>query len=74
MKNNIHPCFIGYGSIPFKLSDKINKIIEKNPCKQRDMTFGHSRLLIHPLQPGIAYLYPLKTIENLKIFWCFKGV
>ena len=27
----------------------------------------------HPLQPGIAYLYPLKIPENLKIFR-FQGV
>ena len=28
----------------------------------------------NPLQPGVAFLYPLKTSENLKVFWCFQGV
>ena len=26
-----------------------------------------------PLQPGVAFLYPLKT-ENFQVFWCFQGV
>ena len=29
---------------------------------------------INPLQPGLAFLHPLKTSENLKVFWCFQGV
>ena len=29
---------------------------------------------VNPLQPGVAFLYPLKTSENLKVFWCFQGV
>ena len=29
---------------------------------------------INPLQPGVAFLYLLKTSENLKVFWCFQGV
>ena len=29
---------------------------------------------INPLQPGIAYLCPLKTSENLKVFWRFQGL
>ena len=28
---------------------------------------------INPLQPGVAFLYPLKTSENLKVFLCFQG-
>ena len=28
----------------------------------------------NPLQPGVAYLYPLKTLENLKVSGCFQGV
>ena len=27
----------------------------------------------NPLQPGVAFLHPLKTSENLKVFWCFQG-
>ena len=29
--------------------------------------------VFNPLQPGVAFLYPLKTSENLKVFWCFQG-
>ena len=29
--------------------------------------------LINPLQPGDAFLYPLKTSENLKVFSMFSG-
>ena len=29
--------------------------------------------MINPLQPAVAFLYPLKTSENLKVFWCFLG-
>ena len=28
----------------------------------------------NPLQPGVAYLYPLKSSENFYAFWCFQGV
>ena len=28
----------------------------------------------NPLQPSVAYLYLPKTLENLKVFWCFQGV
>ena len=27
-----------------------------------------------PLQPGVAFLYALKTSENLQVFWCFQKV
>ena len=27
-----------------------------------------------PLQPSFAYVYPLRTSENLKVFLCFPGV
>ena len=27
----------------------------------------------NPLQPSVAFLYPLKTSENLNVFWCFRG-
>ena len=40
------------------------------------VTFGQIQPIQHinPLLPGVAYLYPLKTSENLKIFWYFQGV
>ena len=27
-----------------------------------------------PFVPNAPFLYPLKTSENFKIFWCFQGV
>ena len=29
---------------------------------------------VNQLQPDVAYLYPLITSEDLKVFWRFKGV
>ena len=29
---------------------------------------------VNPLLPGVVFLYPLKTSENLKILWYFQGV
>ena len=28
----------------------------------------------NPFVPNASFLYPLKTSENRKIFWCFQGV
>ena len=28
----------------------------------------------NPLQPGVAYLYPLKASENLEVFYVFRGI
>ena len=29
---------------------------------------------INPFVPNAPFLYPLKTSENRKVFWCFQGV
>ena len=29
--------------------------------------YSGSHILLNPLQPGVAFLYPLKTSENLKV-------
>ena len=29
---------------------------------------------INPFVPNAPFLYPLKTSENHKVFWCFQGV
>ena len=29
---------------------------------------------VNPLVPNAPFLYPLKTSENLSVFWCFQGV
>ena len=31
-------------------------------------------LLFNPFVPNAPFLYPLKTSENCKVFWCFQGV
>ena len=30
--------------------------------------------LFSPFVPNAPFLYPLKTSENLAVFWCFQGV
>ena len=30
--------------------------------------------LVNPFVPNAPFLYPLKTSENRKIFWCFQGM
>ena len=29
---------------------------------------------LNPFVPSAPFLYPLKTSENLNVFWCFQGV
>ena len=40
-------------------------------CEYREI---FKNTFFNPLQPGVAFLYPLKTSENLKVFRCFQGV
>ena len=57
--------FVNYGSeIISYIGRKVWELLSKN-IKDSDN--------INPLQPGVAFLYPLKTSENLKVF-CFQGV
>ena len=35
---------------------------------------GEFQSFINPLVPNVPFLYPLKTSENLTVFWCFQGV
>ena len=30
-------------------------------------------MLLNPFVPSASFLYPLKTSENLRVFWCFQG-
>ena len=32
-----------------------------------------AKYVVNPLQPGVAYLYPLKTSENLRFSDVFRG-
>ena len=31
-------------------------------------------IIFNPFAPNAPFLYPLKTSENRKVFWCFQGV
>ena len=33
-----------------------------------------TRPLLNPFVPNAPFLYLLKTLENRKVFWCFRGV
>ena len=56
----------GYNNVVIYLSMNLAK------CKQRERK--HLNNQFNPLQPGVAFLYSLKTSENLKAFGCFQGV
>ena len=34
----------------------------------------YSKLKINPFVPNAPFFYPLKTAENLSVFWCFQGI
>ena len=68
----------------FFIFGKIKWLINFYSTGNRQKTYGFlmssrkheliSSISLNPLQPGIAFLYPLKASENLKVFWCFQGV
>ena len=33
-----------------------------------------AKISLNPFDPNAPFLYPLKTSENRKVFWCFQGV
>ena len=39
----------------------------------KDMLF-YETFLLNPFVPNAPFVYPLKTSENSKVFWCFQGV
>ena len=39
-----------------------------------ELSFCFQLFSFNPLQPGVAFLWPLKTSENLKVFWGFQEV
>ena len=71
-------------TLPFSYSAKLSDLINFYSTGNRQKTYGFlmssrkheliSSVSLNPLQPGIAFLYPLKASENLKVFWCFQGV
>ena len=38
------------------------------PCYTNDENLKMNTVIINSLQPGVAFLYPVKTSENLKVF------
>ena len=38
-----------------------------SPCR------NNSPIYFNPFVPNAPFLYPLKTSENRKVFWCFQG-
>ena len=41
---------------------------------QRFQLISFGVFIINPFVPNAPFLYPLKTSENCKVFWCFQGV
>ena len=41
---------------------------------QISMSLWLSSFFFNPFVPKVPFLYPLKTSENRKVFWCFQGV
>ena len=33
-----------------------------------------TKVMFNPFVSNAAFLFPLKTLENLTVFWCFEGV
>ena len=65
--------------IDFILTNKAEIFINSNvfevgisDCHTLIMTALRNQL-VNPLQSDVAYLYPLKTLENLEVFCCFQG-
>ena len=57
-----------HNSVHIKLKTSVREI------RKRNQKWNFSNLTLNPLQPGVTYLYPLETSENLKVFYCFQGV
>ena len=64
-------------SLPSCHKGIINIFLKSNkafPLIRTDLLKIRMLVLLNPLQPGVAFLYPLKTSENLKVFLYFQGV
>ena len=51
-----------HNSVQIKLKTSVREI------RKRNQKWNFSNLSFNPLQPGVTYLYPLETSENLKVF------
>ena len=44
------------------------------PFADKIFIYQRNILYINPFVPNAPFLYPLKTSENLTVFWCFQGI
>ena len=44
------------------------------PTKHVSIFVCGKKSVVNPFVPNAPFLYPLKTSEKLKVFWCFQGV
>ena len=49
-------------------------IMIRTYCKHMSFSSEWSYLNFNPFVPNAPFLYPLKTSENRKVFWCFQRV
>ena len=45
-----------------------------SPSPPSQGVFLQPRVSFNPFVPNAFFLYPLKSSENLAVFWCFQGV
>ena len=57
-----------YNSYFWYLSRQSFYQMKKKKFFQLIFLFGDADTLLNPLQPRVAYIYPLKTSKNLKVF------
>ena len=54
-----------------------NKVFEQQQANQNLLSVVGSIPMLHvfnPFVPNASFLYPLKTSENITVFWCFQWV
>ena len=59
-------------SHPFSVNKNRRKLLSKAKLLKKLRLFF--RININPFSPNVPFLYPLKTSENLNVFWYFQGV
>ena len=59
------------------MSDRILKALSgifNSPSATNSLHTNPEILFFNPFVPNALFLYPLKTSESRKVFWCFQGV
>ena len=52
------------------VTDEDAALLNRRPSVRKP----RNEICINPFVPNAPFLYPLKTSENLSVFWCFQGV